>query len=44
MAEDGVQDLQQCNREASQDLGKAVVKSEPELRVTRVPSLNKDVT
>ncbi|KAI1235982.1 hypothetical protein IHE44_0002075 [Lamprotornis superbus] len=41
IAEDDDQNLQQCSRGASQDLGKAVVGSGPELKDSRVPSLNK---
>lgn len=40
MAADNVQDWQQHNWEVSQDAGKAAVGSGPELRATRVPSLN----
>lgn len=43
-AEDEAQNFQQCSRGASQDLGKAVVGTGPELKVTRAPSLSKDVT
>lgn len=44
MAEDDDGNSQQCSRGASQDLGKAVVGSGAELKVTKGPSLKEAVT